>query len=237
MTKIAPSNLLGIYLFGSEARGDSDALSDLDILAVVRNNSGKVPEDFIVEAVPAALLRGRDVSISWYGYKRLSKMFVDGDLFAWHLYREATPIFEARYVFDELGVPEPYLTPLLDIDSFISVLRQTGTQLDVAPGNVVYENGLVYVCVRNVAMSASWVLNDSPDFSRYSPYRLDDARLECPLSRAEYECSLACRMAGQRGGLPPEGIDPHRVAMTATALVDWAEAVRTKVESRLASGG
>jgi Nucleotidyltransferase domain len=86
-------SLLGAYVFGSIGRGDQDNLSDLDVLAVVKNGSGKIAESKIASYVPAQF-GPLKLSISWYGGDRLRQMFRNGELFAWHLYRETIPLFD-----------------------------------------------------------------------------------------------------------------------------------------------
>src|SRR5688572_12405205 len=44
MTTVLSKNVVSVRLFGSVARGDHDKLSDADILVVVEDRSGKVPE-------------------------------------------------------------------------------------------------------------------------------------------------------------------------------------------------
>ncbi|MCG8435843.1 MAG: nucleotidyltransferase domain-containing protein, partial [Gammaproteobacteria bacterium] len=78
-----PENVLSVRLFGSQARGDSDILSDCDILVVVADRTGKVDENVIHRLCEKEL--GKTPTISWYGVNRLKKMFRDGHLFAWHL--------------------------------------------------------------------------------------------------------------------------------------------------------
>src|SRR4051812_36936463 len=99
--------LLGLYVFGSVARGQRDERSDLDLLAVVADRAGKVPEEDIVARLPAAF-ENLERSISWYGRNRIEEMFRNGELFAWHLHNETVPIFEREPFIASLGQPAPY---------------------------------------------------------------------------------------------------------------------------------
>jgi predicted nucleotidyltransferase len=74
-------HLIGSYIFGSVGRGDPDNLSDLDVLAVVKNRTGRVDESLVALAIPEHL-KNMKVSISWYGGDRLREMFRNGELFA-----------------------------------------------------------------------------------------------------------------------------------------------------------
>jgi hypothetical protein len=216
--------LLGVYVFGSVARGDRDARSDLDLLAVVADGEGKVADSAVTAHVPSDLA-GLECSISWYGRRRLGRMFANGELFAWHLHGEAVPLHEAEPVIASLGRPAPYL----DVGSFEKVLAGIPAQLEASPANAAYELGLVYVCVRNNAMAASAVLCPQPDFSRYSPFRIDGFP-EVPLTRAEYELAMECRMAGQRGPAPVAPVGGSQVADIHARIAPWIGALRTCLE-------
>lgn len=220
--------LLGVYVFGSVARGDCDPRSDLDLLAVVADGDGKVPDGAVTAHVPAHLA-ALERSISWYGRRRLERMFANGELFAWHLHGEAVPLHEAERVIAAFGRPTPYRDAAADVASFEKVLAGIPAQLEASPGNAAYELGLVYVCLRNIAMAASAVLCPRPDFSRYSPFRLSDFP-EVPLTRAEYELAMGCRMAGQRGLAPVAAIESSQVAAIHARIAPWIGVLRARLE-------
>ncbi|MDB5694196.1 MAG: hypothetical protein JWO81_3259 [Alphaproteobacteria bacterium] len=220
--------LLGVYVFGSAARGDLDPCSDLDLLAVVEDGRGKVPSEAILAHVPAEFA-GLEPSISWYGRRRLSHMFANGELFAWHLSRETIPLHEVEPVLASLGKPSPYSDGAADIASFEAIMAGIPAQLSTAPDNAIYELGLLYVCLRNICMAASWTLCPSPDFSRYSPFRLNGFD-QAPIAIEDYELAMTCRMAGQRGLLPPGLVKPSRVAEIHASLAPWVAALRRRLE-------
>lgn len=214
--------LLSVCLFGSAARGDSDALSDIDVLAIVRNHAGKVPESEVKKYLPDCC---GDPTISWYGINRLKAMFDGGELFAWHLYFESKVLFEVIDTSSILGIPQKYSRASEDIAAFFETLKRVPDQLRSAPYNAVYEFGIMYVCVRNVAMSASWYLRQRPDFSRMSPFKLGNSVPPCPLSTDEYERSMACRMASQRGLPLLDGISASSVLTYHEKVLPWIGAV------------
>ncbi len=220
--------LLGVHVFGSVARGDRDATSDLDLLAVVADGEGKVPEADVLLHIPPGMA-GPEPSVSWYGQRRLAAMFANGELFAWHLHLEARSLFEPVPTLRALGEPAPYRDAALDVASFESILAAVPPQLDAAPENALYEMGLVYVCLRNIAMAASWALLPRPDFTRHSPFRLAGVA-PLPLTRAEYDLAMACRMAGQRGVRPPATIDRSRVIDVHARLLPWIASLRVRLE-------
>src|SRR3546814_3815320 len=93
-------------------------------------------------------------------------MFAEGHLFAWHLFHQSKSLWGEESIADLFGRPQPYRDAKADILSFHSVLDSIPAAMHRCAGNSVYEFGLLYVCVRNIAMSASWHLCPQPDFTR-----------------------------------------------------------------------
>lgn len=224
---LLPENVISIRIFGSMARGDHDDLSDADILVVVKDRSGKVPEQVVSDHVRPWV--GRAPTISWYGRNRLQDMFKSGHLFAWHLYRESRSVWGPTNIQDLFGRPAPYEDASLDILSFQTVMGGIPTALRRCPRNAVYEMGLLYVCVRNIAMSASWHLCDEPDFTRYSPFHLGSR--EFCASQADYELAMSCRMASQRGLRMFDAVAWDRVLEMQEALILWSQGIERDVEA------
>ena len=227
MRTSVPGNVVGIRVFGSMARGDNDGQSAADILVVVRDRSGKVPERVVMDYVRPSV--NVSPTISWYGRDRLQNMFRSGHLFAWHLSRESRALWGPADIQELFGEPAPYQDALLDISSFQTIIEGIPAALRSCPRNAVYEMGLLYVCVRNIAMSASWHLCDAPDFTRYSPFNFK-SRQFCA-SRADYELAMACRMASQRGlrMFDPGTFD--RVLALQEPLILWSEGLQKDVQA------
>nr|WP_221961646.1 hypothetical protein [Rhizobium leguminosarum] len=203
-------------------------MSDLDVLAVVRNGQGRVSESELLSKVPNRFSNLKS-SVSWYGANRIEQMFRNGELFAWHLFRETVPLFDPHGFLEKIGKPAAYTDSVSDVISFRKVLQGIPNEVSENRGNAIYEAGLIYVCIRNIAMAASWSLCNQPDFSRYSVFNLEGIP-PCPLSLAEFEKTMFCRMAGQRGGVPPEGVDPNFVLGLHKRLAPWLEALQIKLE-------
>lgn len=222
------SKLIAAYIFGSVARGEQDALSDLDVLAVVHTGGGKVEDAVVVQFVPPALL-GLKLSISWYGQDRMREMFENGELFAWHLADETQPIFDPTGFLAKLGRPGKYYEAAQDVASFLRVFSGIRDQILANPCNAAYEAGLVYVCVRNIAMAASSRVCEVPDFSRYSVFRLPGLA-PCPITHEQFDIAMRARMASQRGYDPPSEATPGFVLDLVGRLGPWLTTLLTTLE-------
>ncbi len=222
------SSLIAVYLFGSFARNDGDVVSDVDLLAIVEDGQGTVPAGDVLECVPLAL-RGREPSISWYGKSRISQMFEMGELFAWHLHKEAKFLHGRENVIAMLGEPSTYGTAAADVSSFREIAVGVDEELLTQPQNSLYELGLVYVCLRNASMAASAALCGQPDFSRRSPYNLGSSVPACPLSAEEYDTAMRARMAGQRGIEPPQ-VTLAYASSVANRASEWLGTLDQKVQ-------
>ncbi|RWN11442.1 MAG: nucleotidyltransferase domain-containing protein [Mesorhizobium sp.] len=218
-----PSSVVNISIFGSWVRRDNDEHSDLDVLVTVMDGSGKTPDQEIADFVRPLI--GGEPSISWYGVNKLRSMFEQGDLFAWHLFLESKsvgPYPELQAIF---GRPASYATAQTDIMELHGILREVSVELIKAPRNAVFEMGILYVCARNIAMSASDKLCPTPQFGRYSPFALP---IEFPLTADEYDLAMSSRMAGQRGRSPPL-IRVGDVEDMQERLMSWSELVLAEV--------
>lgn len=227
MTNELPSSVLNISLFGSSVRGDTDQNSDVDVLIVVRDGTGKTPEEGILQFLGSILIG--QPSISWYGEKKVAEMFTSGDLFAWHLYLESRPLGAFPDVASMFGRPSDYSTACHDIFELRSILLGVGKEATSSPHNAVFELGVLYVCARNIAMSATWHLAPTPDFGRYSPFKLPTVPF--PLSMGEYELIMACRMASQRGIPPPAEATQSCALELYEKLAPWADDVLREVSA------
>jgi hypothetical protein len=153
-------------------------------------------------------------------------MFEKGHLFAWHLYLESFGIAEFLDLKEKYGEPDAYGTAMADIAGLFEILEEVQLQVGSAPCNSVFEMGILYVCARNIAMSASWHLGARPDFGRYSPFALPN--LPFPLSKEQYDVTMRCRMASTRGTAPAE-VTPQAVVDAATMLLPWSASVSALV--------
>ncbi len=175
-------NEISVRLFGSAARGESDELSDLDILIISdrpyskeeRESSLALLLPVIQVRFPDAQLNGK-ISPSWYGKNRFAQMHAEGHLFAWHIFRESKKLLSDEKDFvDLLDVPGKYVNLAKDIERFHRIMLEGRRELESCPRNAPYEAGMLYLCCRNIAMCASWCSSAGLKFGRYSPYEIED---------------------------------------------------------------
>ncbi len=170
-----------IWLYGSHARGVTDADSDLDIFVTTSEMaSSKKIEDMASQAWPGA-------SLSIYTWDEITRMAEYGSLFLQHLKLEAIPLHESpshrgvlRRILD--GLPD-YSLAARDVDGFNVVLEDVGEALD-HDGLETYELAVLGTVIRHSSILGCWLLNQ-PTFGRLEPVsRFVDLRgIECTVER------------------------------------------------------
>lgn len=218
MTFVLPPSIINISLFGSGARKDDDANSDLDVLVVVANGSGKTSPESVRTLVEREF--GKVPSLSWYGLRKIRSLFDTGDLFAWHLHLEAKTLAGTK-LQSLLGSPSNYTAAISDIKDLRGIAGRVDNSIRNCSANAVFELGILYVCARNIAMSASWRLTKAPSFGRYSPY---DLPIDFPIACDLYQKMMDCRMASQRGRSPPI-VSAVEVLEAQNRIMLWSESV------------
>jgi predicted nucleotidyltransferase len=210
-----------VRLFGSAVRGDAQPDSDLDVLCVFLNDDRAGTNTLHQE------LQSRfdaPISMSYYSAQRIQEMFLTGHLFAWHLYTESRPldpIDSADFIMD-LGKPASYVAAIEETKELINILGEIRGQIVHHPRNIAYEAGLMYLCLRNIGMSASWY--SSLNFSRRVPFLLGPQFPKLKIDELRYHFYATCRMAGTRGGIPPS-LDTDVVLRDHHHAMDWATAL------------
>ncbi|MCO5095664.1 MAG: nucleotidyltransferase domain-containing protein [Xanthomonadaceae bacterium] len=201
-----------IYVFGSICRGESTPTSDVDVLVVpLEVDSSQFPQNWSV-----------------YSPELLSEYFKAGRLFAWHLHLEAKCVFSLRSepFLASLGPPAPYSTIVEDTDDLEVLLNEALNELAAGTQNVIYELGIAYTAIRDLAMSASWSLLARPCFSADAPYRLP---VDPPLPRDIYHQAMVARHASTRGSQLT--FDPTSTAqiVTKAPLENWVATLREAI--------
>lgn len=192
--------ILAVYIFGSHVRGDADPSSDVDVLVITDN--GKPDTYKLVRFIEAQFNKSSDLSI--YSLARLKKMHEEGHLFSWHIYNESRYLLypDTKDIIKELGKPSDYANAQQDIVELIDLLDTIALEVANQP-NIVYEAGLLYVCLRNIALSASWYSSLGLKFGRNSPYQLSEDMPKFPLLAEDYYLLVLARHATTRGSTHP----------------------------------
>jgi hypothetical protein len=201
-----------IYVFGSLCRGDISATSDVDVLVIpFGRNKSEFPREWSI-----------------YSPELLAEYFRKGRLFAWHLHLEAKCVFSPHEIafLERLGPPAPYSTITDDIDELAILLQEALDELAAGTKNVIYELGIAYTAIRDLAMSASWSLLDAPCFAADAPFRLP---LAFPLSRFTFDQIRLARHASTRGAML--NFEPTKTARTIieAPIERWVHSLRRAV--------
>lgn len=209
----------GIYLYGSSARGDSGHDSDTDFLVVLK--SGKENQTSIQELQKKHRLTGTCQDWSQYSLYRLREMYRAGHLFSWHLFKESRFLGYGHDFLADLGRPASYGSFHDDVNSLLELLQQVEQELANSSVNLVYEAGLVYLCARNIAMSASYFASTDLSFSSFAPFNLGYVENPFPLDKGLYQELRSARLAATRGVDAPT-LESRSVLDAAKKVLSWA---------------
>lgn len=201
-----------LYIFGSAVRGEVSPSSDIDVLVIpLGNPRGGYPNDWSV-----------------YSPETIQSYFHTGRLFAWHLHLEAKCIHSAGLTpyLSTLGSPAPYSSVSKDIDDLEGMLRETLLEIKRPTINLIYELGIAYTAIRDIAMAASWALMGRPCFSRNAPYLLPRP---CPLPSEAYKGAMFARHSSTRGS--DHDIESGRIAdaLLSAPLLPWVGDIRNAI--------
>ncbi len=201
-----------IYVFGSVVRGEISQTSDIDVLVIPTEGSRA------------------DYPASWsvYSPEIIESYFRAGRLFAWHLHLEAQRIFplEGESLLAQLGEPAPYESAQSDITDLEHILKDALLEIRSGTNSLIYELGIAYTAIRDIAMSASWMLLEKPNFSRYTPYTLPVA---CPLPFDAYRGAMLARHQATRGTAYPFDLEVVATQLITTPILDWVGDVRRAI--------
>lgn len=201
-----------LYIFGSAVRGEVSSSSDIDVLVIPLGNSrGDYPRDWSI-----------------YSPEIVQSYFHAGRLFAWHLHLDAKCIHSADAMpyLSTLGEPAPYSSVVKDIAELEGMLRESLLEIQRQTSSLIYELGIAYTAIRDIAMAASWTLMERPCFSRNAPYLLPKP---CPLPPETYRGAMLARHSSTRGSdhaIEPEGI--AKILLT-TPILPWVREIRNAI--------
>jgi len=149
-----------LWLYGSEARGDSDPLSDVDVLAVGTQNQR------IEQGLPPGAV------VSRYSWTEVELMASTGSLFLLHVKTEGKCLYESRDVKGRLArllgdLPE-YKYVARDLTGFRLVADDVEESARQEEGDLYFESSLIAATIRHACILACYILR-LPCFGRTEP--------------------------------------------------------------------
>lgn len=201
-----------LYIFGSATRGEVSPTSDIDVLVIpLGNGSSEYPGSWSV-----------------YSPAIIQSYFESGRLFAWHLHLEAKCVHSANPTpfLSSLGAPAPYSSAAKDIDDLEGMLRDSLHEIQRHTANLIYELGIAYTAIRDIAMAASWALLGNPCFSTSAPFLLP---IPCPISREAYRGAMLARHSSTRGSDHNIEIDYITRELMTAPVLSWVRDIRSSV--------
>lgn len=230
------SDLLAVRLFGSQARGEGDSGSDVDVLAVVRQSNETVRNE-VVELVRKRLSAFSDkyISVSVYGIERIAQHYISGSLFAWHLYRESISLTKETGFPDDismLGVPATYVAARSDMSELGLMINGVIESLSEASCSLVFEAGLLYLAIRNSAIVASEAAIGEMRFGRYAAFDVSrGAGIALSIKRECFDVLAQCRSRSVHG-LPAPLVKREALCRVAMGAKDWIAQLQELVNDR-----
>lgn len=195
-----------IYAYGSLCRGEYCQGSDLDLLAI----SDRENEDL-------DLMR-----FSVYTSSKISDLWERGNPFAWHLSLEARLLFtsDGTDFLSSLGRPRPYRHFVEDCEKFLALFREAADSAVSASEPMVFDLGVIFLAVRNIATCFALGVMGCGKFSRDAARQLGPKSV--PVGDAAYRILERARLLSSRGFGDTLSLTERRRALeTIPALTDW----------------
>lgn len=174
-----------IYIFGSICRGEIDAFSDVDLLAITNSNEKK--NDFDTQI------------FSIYKEKRLIELWNEGNPFAWHLHLESKLVYSDNNldIIKQMGEPNEYIKLLDDLSKFYNLFIESLNSLRNSNDSSIFDLSMIFLAIRNLASCYSLGHIKEPNFSRDSALTLKYDSLK--ISRECFNILERARILSTRG--------------------------------------
>lgn len=172
-----------IYAFGSVCRGEVDAFSDIDMLAIVDGLDTRFDSN----------------AYSIYSYARLLELWQEGNSFAWHLYLEAKLVYSANNTDYLRGIGEPnkYKKGISDCKKFHEIFLFAKKSIEESSLTEIFDLSSVFLGIRNFATCYSLHSSTKPIFSRNSALCLGSDSLD--INHDVYDIFERARILCTRG--------------------------------------
>jgi predicted nucleotidyltransferase len=205
-----------IYAFGSVCRGEIDAESDIDILAVVDENDNRF-----------------DTAIySIYSSNRLSELWKKGNPFAWHLASEAKIIYssDGKDFIKNLGIPSEYRKCKEDCRKFFTLYCKAIASISSGGNSLVFEMSTIFLAIRNFATCFLLGQDKIGNFSRQAALQMGEKSVQ--ISNKTYRLLERSRILCIRG--TGEMIQRKEIESSLDEIISikkWMESLLNEVET------
>jgi len=153
-----------VWLYGSIARADADAQSDVDVLVV--SNAA----DWRTGLEARGIVEGRALSPIHFGWAEVAGMAAYGSLFLHHVRLEGRPLGHGDDPLAALlEALVPYQRAGQEIRAFDTVLDDVRRSIG-GPHSPAYELAVIATALRHAFILGCYV-SAEPDFGRTSPFR------------------------------------------------------------------
>jgi predicted nucleotidyltransferase len=171
-----PTDICGISLFGSAARGDQDQGSDIDILMLIQN----APLNRVIELRNwcADALSVPHETVSPYTLEAARAMASSGSLLLWHLKLEGRLIFQRQDAIDSLlETLKPFADYNNELDLYDDLVADVTQAWVDNRGPTELDLHVLQVVVRNACILLT-VFQGRPTFGRISA--VEEAKRQMP---------------------------------------------------------
>lgn len=230
---ILSRGVLDLRYFGSVVRQDNDSASDVDVLCIVQNK-GNIDLETLKKKLDHSITRNRPIDFSIYSDIRITKMFQEGHLFAWHIFNESKPATTELNFIQSIGSPARYLNAYNDMVKLLEITKDCRASICDPDCSITYEAGLLYVACRNIGITASWHSDNGLNFSRAAPYSLtiNSEPFNVPLEKTTYAKLCAARHSNARGYSAPT-LEKEEIEYSANVVFQWGSSLLKRLEKRI----
>lgn len=191
-------NIHHVWIIGSEARGNRETGSDIDILMVSKGDKSELLLPILKESFPPESI----FDICHYTHEGIQGLVASGSLFAWHIKKESRPIFDKNNWLNKcLENLSAYSNHLNDISTLLELSQDVLNSVMESSLSSIYDAGILSTSVRNTSI----IMSDHIGCVDFSPRAhltfnsLAPQEIEMPLNNDDIDMLLSCRRESERG--------------------------------------